>query len=886
MTNPYTLAGAGAVGAAGAFGAGMANSDDQESFTGYLAGEDSGALGGAALGVGGAAAGVGSILGLRGLGRAAHMLLGTDKGRALMQQANAADRSGLRHAFGGFRGSNKGALNDLASYQTARSNAINQGNVSDAMDEYSKELGIGGYGLDATQAAGVKNKLNDLTKVTDANSGYTYDGLKGIKQKADLYGRMRDAELSGYGDQLKAGLRGAGVGAAGSLGAYGYSNDFDTNNMSLTGAASSALAGGLAGGLLNRSGVIQNYGKALTSLGDTARQRFSQQLASSPKLRQQELLRYADEIASSDPARANDIRAKVRAVQTGTARAAENSLAVVDGNINFISGQGAGKDKLNISSSIAKDLGARDPDMVSAQINKSMQGLGKDTETVNSILANGGPEAQQMSEILNAHSKQLVNISNKAQDEMAEAVRLQGMQSSRNYAGLGGLPGAGGAMKPEYLMNQPAMKQLAKDVASGTPVDTTAIADALKKSGITMPDDELAQMANGLSNNFKAIGDKVRTNLDEASNSMQMNIRSTGTNLAAESHNKAINTLNASIERAKSVFPQEQITKFQAEGNDYIELLNKSGPDGQREARKIMSDMQKALDSGDASRLQQLTTEYANKVDSLSSGVAGFTKAREGVVNSARKALKGNSMPDDFADNIKQYLNPSDTSLAQQVDNIASMSSQSARNAYMSGSVKNIRADDFDSVHELATNLGITSPNITPAVATKIPGSTAQEILTNLSSVDPKQLNAAINGDSKAIKKINSVMGATLDQADIKELNNNLKTYKNLVDTAIKDNKDLLAASTSTGKSSIGMTPRNIATRQKVTLDDEGLASARRSATEAPVLSTKAPVADDGVNARGFTNPYLLGALGLGGAGLGTYYATRPTQAPVEENPQ
>ncbi len=879
MTNPYTLAGAGAVGATGALGLGMLNRNEQDqSFTGYLASEDSGALGGAALGVGGAAAGVGAILGLRGLGRAGHMLLGTDKGRALMQQANAADRSGLRQAFGGLRGANKGALNDLTSYQTARSNAINQGNVSDAMDEYSKELGIGGYGLDSTQASGMKDQLKNLTEVTDANKGYG-----GIGQRAELYGRMRDAELSGYGDQLKTFLRGSGLGAASGLGAYGYSNDFDTNNMSLTGAASSALAGGLAGGLLNRSGVVQNYSKALTSMGDTAREQFAKQLASSPKLRQQELLRYADSIATTDPNMANDIRAKVRAVQTGTARAAENSLAVVDGNINFISGQGAGKDKLNISSSIAKDLGARDPDMVSAQINKSIQGLGKDTETVNSVLANGGPEAQQMSEILNAHSKQLVNISNKAQDEMAEAVRLQGMQSSRNYAGLGGLPGAGGAMKPEYLMSQPAMKQLAKNVASGAPVDTADIADALKKSGVTMPDDELAQMANGLSNNFKAIGDKVRTNLDEASNSMQMNIRSTGTNLAAESHNKAINTLNASIERAKSVFPQEQITKFQAEGNDYIELLNKKGPDGQREARKIMSDMQKALDSGDASRLQQLTKDYASQVDTLSTGVAGFTKAREGVVNSARKALRGNTMPDDFADNIKQYLDPADTSLATQVDNIASMSSQSARNAYMSGSVKNIKADDFDSVHELASNLGVV-PSINSTVSTKIPGYSPQDILTNLSSVDPKQLNAAINGDAKAIKKVNSVMGATLNEADIKALNDDLKTYKAQVDTGIKNSKNMLETSTSMGNSSVGMTPRSIATRQKVTMDDEGLASARRSATEAPVLNAKAPVADDGVNARGFTNPYLLGALGLGGAGLGTYYATRPTQAPVENN--
>jgi hypothetical protein len=854
-----------------------------QSLPGYLASEQSGALGGAALGAGGLAAGAAGVLGIRGLGRAGHMLLGTNTGRALMQQANAADRSGLRHAFGGFRGSNAGALDDLAKYQTARSNATNKLNVDDAMDEYKKELGIGGYGLDPADAAHMRANLENTTEVTKSNKGW----LGGIGERADLYKRMRDAELSGYGDTLKAGLRGAGTGAAAGLGAYGYSKDFDIDNMSATGALTSALTGGLAGGFLNSKGHLQNYGKAFLSRGDTAREQFAQQLAKSPKLRQQELMRYADDLAANgDIAGANDIRAKVRAVQTGTARAAENSLAVVDGNIKFISGQGAGKTNLNVSGSIAKDLGARDPEMVSQQINKSINLLGKDKETVTSVLANGGPEAEQMSEILNAHSKQLVNISNKAQDEIAEAVRLQGMQSSKNYNALGGLPGAGGAMKPEYLMQQPAMKQLAKNISSGATVDNAAIMDALKKSGITMPDDELAQMANGLNNNFKAIGDKVRTNLDDASNSMQMNIRSTGTNIAAESHNKAIGKLDSAFERAKSVYPQEQLTKFQAEANDYIELLNKQGPDGQREARKIMSDMQKALDAGDSANLDALTTKYQTEVDNLAAGVSGFTKAREGVVNSARKALKGNSMSDDFADNIKQYL-PSGSSQEAVVDNLSNMQSSSARNAYMSGSVKNIKSDDFDSVHELATTLNV-NPNLDATAMSKLTSSNPQEVLNNLKSLDPKQLNMAISGDPKALAKVNGLMGGNLDAADLKNLNNNLKAYQNDIDTAIKKSKDDIANEAKSGNSALGINPRNIATRRKVTMDDEGLDSARRSATEAPVLNAKTPVADDGVNARGFANPYLMTGLGLGGLGLGGYYATRPvspTSAPVQ-NPE
>jgi hypothetical protein len=458
------------------------------------------------------------------------------------------------------------------------------------------------------------------------------------------------------------------------------------------------------------------------------------------------------------------------------------------------------------------------------------------------------------------------------------------MQSSKNYKAMGGLPGAGGAMKPEYLMQQPAMKQLAKNISSGAPVDNAAIMDALKKSGITMPDDELAQMANGLNNNFKAIGDKVRTNLDDASNSMQMNIRSTGTNIAAESHNKAIGKLDSAFERAKSVYPQEQLTKFQAEANDYIELLNKKGPDGQREARKIMSDMQKALDAGDSTKLDALTQQYQTQVDNLASGVSGFTKAREGVVNSARKALKGNSMSDDFADNIKQYLPPNSPQAAV-VDNLSNMQSSSARNAYMSGSVKNIKSDDFDSVHELADTLGV-NPNLDATAVGKLGGSSPQEVLNNLRSLDPRQLNMAISGDPKALAKVNSLMGGTLDAADLKNLNNNLKTYQNDIDIAIKTSKDAIANEAQKGKSALGINPRNIATRQKVTMDDEGLASARRSATEAPVLNAKTPVADDGVNARGFANPYVMTGLGLGGLGLGGYYATRPvspTSAPVEE---
>jgi len=870
--NSLALGGAALTGGVGggAYSAGILPGQDQSSADRSATGIASGA----ATGV---AAGIGSLLAARGLARGGSMLLNTAKGQALKQQANAANRGYLRQAFGGLRAGLSDNLDELTKYQVMRNQRLVDDDLARAGNEYSRDLGLGGYGLSDAAQAEVKNRLSKDFAITEGNSGAFGDVYDLSKQK--YLSDMSEKSLGGKVlHHLPGGLVGAGIGA----GTYAYNTD--PNERTMAGYLGSGLVGAGLGAATQAGGSIL---RGSLGRGDTFRKNLAKELAESPAYRQNKLLGYADDMAASKPHLAREIRQKVRAMQSGTNVPETNSLAVVDGNIKFISGMGANKNKLNVTKEIASDLGAREPKLVSDAINNSINSLGSDKDTVMSILSKGGTEAQEMSDILNVHSKQIVNITNSAHNEIAQSVARQGALTSALT--MGGLSGSGAEASAQFLMNQPAMKDLANTIINRGSANVDEIKQALVRSGINLPASKLDDTAMALEYNFRSIGSKVKSNLSDATNSMALNVRSTGTNIAAASHSKTIKQLDTAFDNAKTVFNSDELTRLKADSADLLDLLSKSGPDGQKQTAVIMRNIQNVLNKGDAAEFSSLTTDIGNQLNTLANAKPGFIRATEGVVNSARKAMRGSTMPDNFGASIAEYL-PATSNKFQVLDNIDNMISTGARNSFMSGNIKSI--SNLDDAHEIASAIGVNSSKqysgLDKTLKAMIKPDEYDAVLTNLNRIDDKLLKKALGNDPGALQKVQKQLNivGSLNDTQLSKLKQGLDSYKADLQSSIINLKDEIANEARTGGSIKGLTAKPIAERSRAVMDDSGLESARRSATEAPVLSTKDPIPDDGVNNKGVISPYTMGAIGLGGLGLGGYYATRPsmTEAPVQQD--
>lgn len=827
-----------------------------------------GALGGAAIG--------------RGAARAGHMALGTNRGRALTQQAQMQGRTSMRQAFGGFRSGTNAELNTLRNQQAVRSNDLIRANQEQMKANLTKDVGLGGYGLDPAQANVVNNRLNKATQhATDPNSGFIQRGKERFKNIRNM-DYAANNQLSNY---VVPGLVHGAVGAG-----AGYAADSSMGGSGYTGAILGGVAGVVGGG----SRFNQQLGKTLTSRSRGVAEQYSKQLATSPDL-QRRVLRQTGETLANNTANISkrlgtQLKSTVNTLEAaapGSIKPKVNSLSVVDGNIKFTAGSGGKPGELNLADDIAQNLGAKNPDLVKTQLNNALPANDADKAILSNMLAKGGPEAEQLTNVLNAHSKEIVNISNQVHDDVANAIIAQGKRV--DSASLGTNPLAGGSVDPSYLMSQPAMKDLANKISNGTQVDLQTIQKALTNSGISAgayTDD----MANALKYQFDDMAIAAKNNLDKASTNMKNNLLGTQVNIAAKAHANEINKVTTALERAKTFADPNDLSLLQAHGNDLVELQMRQGPAGQRLATETLQEITKALESQDPNKIKALVTKLDSQATTAMSGssAAGFQRATSGVASAAKNVFKG-EFDDQFLNNAKAFVPPNSTQ-ATTLENI-NMLDDVVKKQFMSGKI-NVDQADVDQLNQLASNIGgqkfsnvvSNSKNLT---IFRDPDASLRAISTRIS---PNKITSALSGkgnSQKSLDEIKAILvseGAISGQAQLTpdrlEALINAKNVwaKGLEKNISKFKSDFAATAGSNPISSRGLNVKQLSGRTATTIDDTALQTAQRSATEAPVVApTQAPVSL-ATNTAGFGMPTkaLLGAGVLGGGYAGYNYLTAP----------
>ncbi len=824
-----------------------------------------GALGGAALG--------------RGAARAGHMALGTNRGRALTQQAQMQGRTSMRQAFGGFRSGTNAELNTLRNQQAGRSNELIQANQQQMKANLTKDVGLGGYGLDAAQANTVNTQLNQATQyATNPNSGFIQRGIERFKNIRNM-DYAASNQVSNY---VVPGLVHGAVGAG-----AGYAADSSMGGSGYTGAILGGVAGAIGGG----SRFNQQLGKTLTSRSRGVAEQYSKQLATSPDLQRRVLRQTGDTLATSNPALGTQLKGTVNTLEAaapGSIKPKVNSLSVVDGNIKFTAGSGGKPGELNLADDIAQNLGAKNPDLVKTQLNNALPANDADKAILSNMLAKGGPEAEQLTNVLNAHSKEIVNISNQVHDDVANAIIAQGKRV--DSASLYSKPLAGGSVDPSYLMSQPAMKDLANKISKGTQATAQEIADALANSGISAgayTDD----MANALKYQFDDMAIAAKNNLDKASTNMKNNLLGTQVNIMAKAHANEINKVTTALERAKTFADPNDLSLLQAHGNDLVELQMRQGPAGQRLATETLQEITKALESQDPNKIKALVTKLDSQATAAMSGssAAGFQRATSGVASAAKNVFKG-EFDDQFLNNAKAFVPPNSTQ-ATTLENI-NMLDDVVKKQFMSGKI-NVDQADVDQLNQLANTIG--GQSFSKAVASNTVLSAviadANSAISAISTRIPaSKITSALSGKGKfanSLKEIESILvstgsikpGTQLTTQQLEELINAKNVWaKSLEKNISKFKSDFAATAGSNPISSRGLNVKQLSGRTATTIDDTALQTAQRSATEAPVVApTQAPVSL-ATNTAGFGMPTkaLLGAGVLGGGYAGYNYLTAP----------
>ena len=850
-------------------------------YAGYQAGGDelgttgalTGALGGAFLG--------------RGMARAGHMALGTNRGRALTQQAQMQGRTGARQAFGGFRTSNAD-LNTLAQQQATRSNAVIQQNQAQLQSTLQKDVGLGGYGLNAAQANQVGTELNKATQYATgaAPSNFIQRGVERFKNIRN----MDYANANQVSNYVVPGVIHGAVGAG-----AGYAADTSMGGTGYTGAILGGLAGAVGGG----SRFNQQLGKTLTSRSRSVAEQYSQQLATSPELQRRVLGRTGNALAADSNAATQSLGKQLRgtvntleAAAPGSIKPQKNSLSVVNGNIQFTKGTGGTPD-LNLADDIAQNLGAKNPDLVKSQLQSALPSNSQDKEILSNMLAKGGPEAEQLTNVLNSHSKEIVNISNQVHDDVANAVISQGKRiDSASTFTRGGSPLAGGGVDPAYLMSQPSMKQLANDLSNGTLKSVDEIKAAINAAGISAPG-YADEMAEALKYQFDDIANAAKNNLDKASTNMKNNLIGTQINIQAKAHANEISNVTSAFERAKTFADPNDLALLQAHGNDLVELQMRQGPAGQRLATQTLKQMTEALQSSDPSKIKTLANDLNTQVGTALSqqSAAGFQRATSGVSSAAKNIFKGD-FDDQFLGNAKSFVQPgSKTDMA--LDAINALDDV-AKKQFMTGKV-NIDSADVAQLNSLAQQVGAKSFKVFTSKNTVLKGviTDPNQALQAISGrITPGKITSALSGkgnSTKSLQEIENILvsvgavspGKLTPQA-LEELVNAKNTWSKSLEKSISTFKTNFAAEAGANPiSSKGLNVKQLSGRTTTTIDDAALQTAQRNATEAPIVNTtQAPVSLTSTS-RGWASAptkAILGAGAVGAAGYGGYnYLKAPT---------
>ncbi len=668
----------------------------------------------------------------------------------------------------------------------------------------------------------------------------------------------------------------------------GYAADSSMGGSGYTGAILGGVAGAIGGG----SRFNQQLGKTLTSRSRGVAEQYSKQLATSPDLQRRVLRQTGDTLATSNPALGTQLKGTVNTLEAaapGSIKPKVNSLSVVDGNIKFTAGSGGNPGQLNLADDIAQNLGAKNPDLVKTQLNNALPTDPADKAILSNMLAKGGPEAEQLTNVLNAHSKEIVNISNQVHDDVANAIIAQGKRI--NSSSLGTNPLAGGSVDPSYLMSQPAMKDLANKISKGTQATADEIKAALTNSGISAgayTDD----MANALKYQFDDMATAAKNNLDKASTSMKNNLLGTQVNIMAKAHSNEITKVTTALERAKTFADPNDLALLQAHGNDLVELQMRQGPNGQRLATKTLQEMTEALESQDPGKIKTLVKTLNTKANKAMSGssAAGFQRATSGVTSAAKNVFRG-EFDDQFLNNAKAFV-PPNSPQATTLNNI-NMLDDVVKKQFMSGKI-NVDQADVDQLNQLATTIGgqtfsnaVSSNTVLSAVIADA-NSAISAISTRIPASKINSALATNRGNSaKSLKEIEAILvntgainpGTTLTTQHLEELINARNVWaKGLEKNISRFKSDFATAAGANPISSRGLNVKQLSGRTATTIDDAALQTAQRSATEAPVVApTQAPVSL-ATNTAGFGMPTkaLLGAGVLGGGYAGYNYLTAP----------
>ncbi len=871
-------------------------------------------IGRAALG-----AGLGAVGG-RGLVRGTRMALGTNYGNALKQQAVSRAADGTtpgftgyaRQAFGGFRQNAGRAANEQAANAN---NALSQQLANSKQDLYhvlTKDMGTGGYGLAGGEA---RNVIGDIQTKLGPNAS-----------KRDLAASL----LGGRFNSTDAAVGGL-LGAASSGYAAGSATDWDPTAIAL---------GAVAGGGLGAAGAgsARYIGKALSGIpsgGNNLRKEYLSRLSDS-KFLNNEI--SSGRLAISNPATATKMQSSINKANAGIAVKPETGFFSVNpqGELAYTAGSNASN--IQVTGDVAKGLGALDPRTATNSINKAISSLAPaEQQAITQVLNKGGQEAELMQQALAAHTKDVINVTNKTHGDVANLISA----SVKNSARASGLEGSAYGANVEYLMSREPVKALANKINTGKAPNIAEIEQALIQSGV--PAVNAKGAATALQSSFDDIAKATQVELTKANSAFTKNMGILKQNINAGAYDRSVQGFEQEFARAATKgIPKQSLDHYKAELDD---LVNMQRTVGDSAAAKQVIDDAKALLANDKltqADVSSAITALKLAKTTLVSGNKGLLGNFRGYSDNLSKTVSKEltNIGDDFAENLVPRLNPTDADLISQVNNITKLPEQ-ARKLVASGDPSSVK--NFQEVEQVLAATKGSFPSITKSIVGKTTSTQMynlgkspkiDEYTKNLASTSGKnsitidkqatsilnQLGANGIDTSKVIAK-HTPMSGTLDApAAARELLAEIRNYTAAVDTqvasSIKAFKDSAISSIANSGSAAGSAQlRGFGTISRTKADDDVLKRISPfSKTEAPITkeisqTTAAPVANQTANTTAATAapvqeaqaiqqapmpvqqavqpqaqgygmlPMGAGVVGVGGVGYGGYHLlSAPTQ--------
>ena len=904
-TNRYNILGGLAGGAAGGYAAYNTGDEQTPMYS---------RIGRAALG-----AGLGAVGG-RGLVRGTRMALGTNYGNALKQQAVSRAADGTtpgftgyaRQAFGGFRQNAGRAANEQAANANAamrKELSASKGNLRQVLE---KDIGAGGYGLTPVEGTSI---------------------LKDVQTKLGPYASKRDLAASLLGGRFNSTDAAVGglLGAASSGYAAGSATDWDPTAIAL---------GAVAGGGLGAAGAgsARYIGKALSGIpsgGNNLRKEYLSRLSDS-KFLNNEI--SSGRLAISNPATATKMQSSINKANAGIAVKPETGFFSVNpqGELAYTAGSNASN--IQVTGDVAKGLGALDPRTATNSINKAISSLAPaEQQAITQVLNKGGQEAELMQQALAAHTKDVINVTNKTHGDVANLISA----SVKNSARASGLEGSAYGANVEYLMSREPVKALANKINTGVAPNIAEIEQALIQSGV--PAVNATGAAKALQSSFDDIAKATQVELTKANSAFTKNMGILKQNINAGAYDRSVQGFEQEFARAATKgIPKQSLDHYKAELDD---LVNMQRTVGDSAAAKQVIDDAKALLANDkltqadvSSAITALKSAKTNLATANKTLLGNFRGYSDNLSRTVTKELT--NIGDDFAENLVPRLNPTDAQLISQVNNIAKLPEQ-ARKLVASGDPSLVK--NFQEVEQVLVATNGKLPSRKPSIV----GTTTStqmynlgkspkidEYTKNLASTSGKnattidrqatnilnQLSASGIDTSIVIAKHTPISAALDAPAAARELLAEIRNYTASVDTqvanSIKAFKDSTISSIANSGSAAGSAQlRGFGTISRTKADDDVLKRISPfSKTEAPITkeisqTTAAPVANQTANTTAATAapvqeaqaiqqapmpvqqavqpqaqgygmlPMGAGVVGVGGVGYGGYHLlSAPTQ--------